>query len=183
MDLGIRVDELAALTWSDVNWKAKTIYIHRQESNGDVEDNVKSDSEKGYRSLLLSEAAIEILRRIQSDSKVLWEYIFCYPDGNRIKSKAFDDRMRYAELHYLGYDKDKTKCVHALRRTVGSKIGTKFGVSRAQKWLGHSLKQTTLGYMKNLSTDEEVRTFLNGRYSPVLTDSNDSENEKTLKAQ
>ena len=53
-DLGLRVSELSALKWSDIDWKNNTVFIQRQESMRVVEDYVKSDSAGGYRELPLS---------------------------------------------------------------------------------------------------------------------------------
>ena len=60
-ELGLRIGELCALKWSDVNWQNETIFIQRMEdSSGKVVDYVKSDAETGYRELNLSDELIEI---------------------------------------------------------------------------------------------------------------------------
>ncbi len=75
-DLGLRIGELCALKWTDVDWKNETIFIHRMEdSSGDVVDYVKSDSEAGYRELVLSDSVIKLFKRIKEDSTILSEYI------------------------------------------------------------------------------------------------------------
>lgn len=52
-ELGLRIGELCALKWSDINWQNETIFIQRMEdSTGKVVEYVKSDSEAGYRELI-----------------------------------------------------------------------------------------------------------------------------------
>ena len=63
-DLGLRIGELSALKWSDINWINESIFFQiREDSSGAVEDYVKSDSSAGYRELDLSDGAIDIFRR------------------------------------------------------------------------------------------------------------------------
>ncbi len=51
--MGLRIGELCALKWSDINWQNETIFIQRMEdSTGKVVEYVKSDSEAGYRELI-----------------------------------------------------------------------------------------------------------------------------------
>ena len=117
-DLGLRVGELSALKWSDIDWKNETIFIQRQEvANGKVVEQVKSDSAAGYRELDLSDEAISIFKRIRRDSTILSEYIFCNPDGNRATKIQFVHRLTKAEIA-LGWKEFKIYPLHTPNSSI-----------------------------------------------------------------
>ena len=97
-DLGLRVSELSALKWSDIDWKNNTVFIQRQESMRVVEDYVKSDSAGGYRELPLSSQAASLLKKLQKDFGPVSEYIFCDADGRRKTSASIQKRLIYAQV-------------------------------------------------------------------------------------
>ena len=93
-ELGLRIGELAALKWKDINWINRTVFIQREEdSSGAVEEYVKSDSPAGYRELALTDAAVSILKRLKSDTRVMGEYIFVHADGTRKTAMQFAGRL------------------------------------------------------------------------------------------
>ena len=92
-DLGLRVSELSALKWSDIDWKNQTIFIQRQESERKVEDYVKSDSASGYRELPLSSQVISLLKQLRQDFGPVSEYVFSDAQGRRKTSSALQKRF------------------------------------------------------------------------------------------
>ena len=119
-ELGLRVGELAALKWSDINFTNETVFIQRMEdSSGDVVEYVKSDSEAGYRELELSDEVVNIFKRIKRESRILSEYVFSNSDGSRATKMQFIHRLTKAEIA-LGWDKFKYS--HCIRRTVASRM-------------------------------------------------------------
>lgn len=155
-DLGLRVGELSALKWSDIDWKNETIFIQRQEvANGKVVEQVKSDSAAGYRELDLSDEAISIFKRIRRDSTILSEYIFCNPDGNRATKIQFVHRLTKAEIA-LGWK--EFKYTHCIRRTVASRMDAEGeNLEAIRQQLGHTDIATTFKYLKNPFRESETR--------------------------
>lgn len=105
---------------TDINWKNETIFIQRMEdSSGNVVDYVKSDSEAGYRELVLSNSVIKFLKRIKEDSTMFSEFIFCNGVGARKTKLQYLNKLRRAE-RTLEYEKEKES--HCIRRTVASRM-------------------------------------------------------------
>lgn len=155
-DLGLRVGELSALKWSDIDWKNETIFIQRQEvANGNVVEQVKSDSAAGYRELDLSDEAIWIFKRIRRDAKILSEYIFCNPDGSRATKIQFVHRLTKAEIA-LGWE--DFKYTHCIRRTVASRMDAEGDTLEAiRQHLGHTEVATTYKYIYNPFRESETK--------------------------
>lgn len=157
-DMGLRIGELCAIKWSDINWDNETIFIQRQEdSSGEVEEYVKSDSEAGYRELVLSDTAIIILKRIKHERTMLSGYIFVNPDGQRANKMQFGHRLTKAELA-IGWKTGELKYSHCIRRTVASRMSVSgFSLEEIRKWLGHTHKETTLKYIYNPFRESETK--------------------------
>ena len=160
-DLGLRVSELSALKWSDIDWKNNTVFIQRQESMRVVEDYVKSDSAGGYRELPLSSQAASLLKKLQKDFGPVSEYIFCDADGRRKTSASIQKRLIYAQVGKNGDTATgEIKRIHCQRRTVGTRIANNMGIEAARVWLGHTDIQTTLRYVYSTETVESMRKFV-----------------------
>ena len=145
-DLGLRVGELAALMWEDVDWERNLISIRRQEnSSHEIEQAVKSDSSAGYRSLPINEYVRAFLHKLQEDSGYSSGYIFRKKNGERLTKTAIGDRFIYVQR---GKDDSiPVKRIHCQRRTVGTRIAENLSPENARIWLGHTNLQTTLGYI------------------------------------
>lgn len=157
-DLGLRVGELAALKWEDLDTKAGTICIRRQESEGKVEEYVKSDSAAGYRELPLNDNVLGLLRRIRGGR--LSGYIFVDDSGRRKTASALQKRLIYAQV---GKGGDTAGCgvkrIHCQRRTVGTRIAKALGLEAARQWLGHTDIATTLRYIYTTETLDSMREY------------------------
>lgn len=160
-DLGLRVSELSALKWSDIDWKNNTIFIQRQESQKVVEDYVKSDSAGGYRELPLSNQAAGLLRKLYKDFGLASEFVFCDAQGRRKTSSSIQKRLIYAQVGKNGdRASSEVKRIHCQRRTVGTRIANSMGIEAARIWLGHTDIQTTLRYVYSTETIESMRKFV-----------------------
>ena len=159
-DLGLRVSELSALKWSDIDWKNQSVFIQRQESEGQVEDYVKSDSACGYRELPLNQSVLQLLRQLRQDFGLVSEYVFCDKDGRRKTSRSIQHRFIYAQV---GKNGDKhgsgVKRIHCQRRTVGTRVAKELGLEAARQWLGHTDLQTTLRYIYSTETLDSLRAY------------------------
>ena len=159
-DLGLRVSELSALKWSDIDWKNNTIFIQRQESEHEVENYVKSDSACGYRELPLNQNVIKLLKQLRKDFGLVSEYIFSDKNGKRKTSKSIQQRLIYAQVG-KGGDKGGSgvKRIHCQRRTVATKIAKECGLEAARQWLGHTDLMTTLRYIYTTETLDSLRQY------------------------
>lgn len=158
-ELGLRVGELCALKWADINWKNETIFIQRMEdSSGNVVDYVKSDSEAGYRELDLSDEVIDVFKRIKKGCKLLSEFIFIKEDGTRANKMVFVHRLEKAEIALGWKEKENMKRTHCIRRTVASRMDAiGWGLEEIRRWLGHTTKETTLKYIYNPFRESETK--------------------------
>ena len=159
-DLGLRVGELSALRWEDIDWRRKVVNIRRQESEGAVEEYVKSDSAAGYRELPLSDGVLDLLRELRRKTGAIGGgYVFTGTDGSRKTVAAIANRFVYVQR---GKDYGKpAKRIHCQRRTVATRIAKDRGLEAARAWLGHTDIQTTLRYIYTMETAESLRAYSN----------------------
>jgi len=151
MNLGLRVGELAALKWEDIDDNNRTVFIRRQESDGTVEDKVKADSSGGYRELVLNQESMDILALIdRSDS-----YIFLNANGERISTHSLHSRLVCVQRNLFG----KVRRSHAIRRTIASHVNDALGLEEARRQLGHSNTETTYNYIYSTRGEAERRSF------------------------
>lgn len=158
-ELGLRIGELCALKWSDIDWANESIFIQRMEdSSGKVVEYVKSDSSAGYRELALSDEVIDIFKRIKRDCKMLSEFIFTKADGSRAEKMVFVHRLEKAEISLGWREKDNMKRSHCIRRTVASRMDASgWTLEEIRRWLGHTTTATTLKYIYNPFRESETK--------------------------
>lgn len=147
-ELELRVGELVALKWTDINFQNETVFIHRMEnSDGNVVEYVKSDSGEGYRELSLTDEAIEIFKRIRRDRKIISTFVFCNQEGERTTKCQIEHRLQKAEKA-IGWEKGGYKYSHCFRRTVASQMDAAgIPLDEIRRWLGHTNAATTLKYI------------------------------------
>lgn len=129
--------------WADINFSNETVFIQRMEdSEGNVVESVKSDSEAGYRELDLNDEVIDIFKRIKRESQVLSEYVFSREDGCRADKMQFIHRLTKSEIA-LGWEKFKYS--HCIRRTVASRMDAEgWTLDEIRRWLGTQIKRQHL---------------------------------------
>ena len=174
--LGIRLGELVALKWTDVDEREMTIHIHRTETkvvnvtSGKAQyvvvEHTKKKSIYGDRFLDLDTYDIELLHSVESfssaDQAGTDGYIFTNESG-RIKSHNIDRYLRRC-CDLAGIDE---KSSHDIRRTVASDLfNNNVPISIIRDYLGHSDIQTTQGYiLDNLNKERKknaIRNALSG---------------------
>lgn len=156
-DLALRVGELSCIMWEDVDIKGNLLSIRRQESEGKVEEYVKSDSAAGYRELPLNKHILALFHRLRKDTGNLSGYIFVDEKGKRKTASAISNRFVYVQRG-KDYSK-KVKRIHCQRRTAGTKIAKDCGLEAARQWLGHQDLQTTLRYIYSTETMDSLREY------------------------
>lgn len=125
--LGLRIGELSALKWCDIDYKDKSIHIRRIETDRHtansktiraVEEHTKGKSETGDRILPLSEYVIDLFNKIKAFNKshnLKDDYIF-QNDNGCMTNRQFDNFLR----KMCKYANIPIKSCHDIRRTVAS---------------------------------------------------------------
>jgi integrase len=147
---GLRLGELIALRWEDVNLDTRRMVVHRAVSAG-VEGPTKSWQ---ARFLPLADPAAQALERLQvrGDYTSREDYIFCSRLGRRLDPSAVRRRFKAAcdaaGLRPLRF--------HALRHAAGSLIARHADARFVQEFLGHSRITTTERYMHAKARPEDL---------------------------
>jgi integrase len=150
---GMRLGELLALRWEDVDLERRLVIVHRAVSAG-VEGPTKS---RQARALPLADVAAAALARLadRGDYTRRDDYVFCSRLGRRLDRSAV--RRRYtrardaAGLRPLRF--------HALRHAAGSLVAREAGAHFLQAFLGHSRLSTTERYLHAKSRPQDVETL------------------------
>jgi integrase len=147
---GMRLGELLALRWEDVDLGRRRLIVHRAVSAG-IEGPTKSWQ---ARALPLADAAAAALARLadRGDYTGRDDYVFCSRLGRRLEGSAL--RRRYmsardaAGLRPLRF--------HALRHAAGSLVAREAGAHFVQAFLGHSQLATTERYLHAKARPQDV---------------------------
>ena len=156
--LGLRIGEAVALKWSDIDWKAREIHIHRMESlvedeNGKLKVTIceykKKKSPAGDRYLPLSDYEINLFQTVMRINEEAGysdgDFIFCDKVG-RTKIRKVDNCIR-AQCIRAGIE---VKSAHDIRRTVASEMDRRGIETEDIRWyLGHNDIDTTRSYIMN----------------------------------
>lgn len=168
--LGLRIGELAALKWCDINYEAKKIHIHRMETllenkQGELRPVVvpytKKKSPHGDRFLALGTYELGLFKRIKeiNDQFGYYDNDFIYCDINgRTKIREFDYCIRTTCQNA----NIPEKSAHDIRRTVASEM---FNVGHVpveviRDYLGHSDIKTTWDYIIDNHEEEQTNTMI-----------------------
>lgn len=163
--LALRIGELTALKWSDIDYSAKQIHIQRMESRDannkpDILDHCKGNSPTAERILDISDYELglfaqicELNERYGFDS----EFVFVgynYKTGRvgRRTNKNIDSSIRRV-CKRAGIPE---KSAHDIRRTVASMLFSKGeSLESIRMFLGHSNIRTTMEYIVDYSGAED----------------------------
>lgn len=163
--LGLRIGELAALKFSDIDKESMTIHIQRMESIDEeghviVVEHLKKKSRESNRFLPIGDYELSLFERIRKINEVngYQDEDFIFVDANgRTHIRAIDNRIR--KLCRRGGIPEKS--CHDIRRTVAS-VMHKNGVSVEQIrfYMGHNDVNTTWGYIYDIDTEEETNRII-----------------------
>ena len=161
-NLFIRIGELAALKWENIDFEKKNVYICHQityepELDDDLtftdkkmvtEDYLKGCTSQGFRTEHLRDEAIEILKRareINPDG----EFVFM-PFGKPIITTTFNKRLRkYCNAAGVPYHSS-----HKIRFYVCSTAYNGENLTQVSRMMGHSQTSTTLHYLRDVNQEE-----------------------------
>ena len=152
--LDIRMGEVKAMRWSDINWDDKSIYVHDEivprKVNGEIKEisvgHTKSRKKSGNRYQPLTPQAIEVLK-IQKIKNPDSEFIFVTDKGEVLKTDSLDHALaRYCMACEITYHSS-----HKLRffaNTEGLNQGA--SLEQMQKMSGHETSNMTQHYDRRL---------------------------------
>lgn len=167
--LGLRIGELVALKWEDIDPLNKEIHIHRMETLDNdesgslctvVAEYTKKKSPYGDRFLPLGEYELELFEKVRKINErcqyKAGDFIFCDEKG-RTTIRAIDNLIRKA-CNMAGIE---TKSAHDIRRTVASEMFNQgIPVEIIRNYLGHSDIKTTYGYILDNNGKEETSRMI-----------------------
>ncbi len=147
---GLRLGELLALRWEDVDVAGRRLVVHRAVSAG-IEGPTKSWQ---ARFIPLADPAADALQRLVARGHYTQrnDYVFCSRLGRRLDASAVRRRFKRARdaagLRPLRF--------HALRHAAGSLVARHADARFVQGFLGHSRITTTERYMHAKARPEDV---------------------------
>lgn len=180
---GVRIGELVAIRWSDIDFESGTIHIRRMETRNvakdgkirkEVVERTKKNSPYGNRFIPFGEDVKELLNRIKRINEEYGykesDFVFCNQSG-RVGIRAVDNRIRKL-CNRAGIPE---KSAHDIRRTYASTLfNNDVPVEVIRQMMGHSDIQTTFGYIYNVNGEEQTKRMvvnaLSGMNSTLLDD-------------
>lgn len=146
--LGLRVGELVALKWNDI--EESKLHVVREEVRDQTTNTiqiVEHTKSNRDRFVILIPKAIEILGRIERSD----QYIFMR-NGNRITAR----QINYVLEKYAERSGTITKSSHKIRKTYASNLNANnVPLDCIREQLGHRDASTTLAYIYNPLTEDE----------------------------
>jgi integrase len=171
---GLRLGELRALRWRDIDWTAQRIRVRRNYVRGAYGT---PKSRRSSRSVPLADEPAGALERLFQRSRFQEsdDLVFCEPDtGEPLRDRALIRRYRRA-LKAAGLD--TAHRFHDLRHTFGTAMAAEGVPMRTvQEWMGHRHLSTTQIYADYAPSPHEAamvaRAFDRGSVSgSVLSES------------
>lgn len=162
LQTGLRTGELVGLKWSDVDWDKRTLTISRsmEYRHSTKEWRIgEPKSKSGYRTIPLTEEAIEILRLQKKKNQSIsiipieWsEFVFLCRKGTPVKNSTYDTM-----LFKLCEKADLPKfSMHVLRHTFATRcIEAGMKPKTLQTILGHSNIGITMNLYVHTTEDEK----------------------------
>ena len=164
---GLRLGELLALRWADVNLVDRRLVVHRA-----LSDRIEGPTKRWQaRFLPIADPSAEAFARLSERGEFLSprDYVFCSRFGQPLDGSALRRRFKRAAaaagLRVLRF--------HALRHGAGSLVARQADARWVQGFLGHSKLTTTERYLHTKARPQDVdvlnRAFAAGSQLPVGT--------------
>jgi integrase len=147
---GMRMGEMRALRWKDIDFASDRITISRAFS-WDTESSTKS---RQMRTVPLARQAAEVLLGMRGRGRFTGreDFVFCRPDGGSVDRTAA--RKRFIEAQKTAGL--QVRRFHDLRHTFGSLVIRRFDLVTVQAMMGHSKITTTQRYLHSKPRADDV---------------------------
>lgn len=147
---GLRLGELLALRWSDIDFGKSLLTVSRAMSAG-KEESTKS---RRFRPVPLADQAAAELKTLSRREHFTGreDFVFCRPDGGALDRTAVRNRFVRAQTE-AGV---KVRRFHDLRHTFGSLAIRKFDVVAVKEMMGHSKLATTERYLHSKPRSDDA---------------------------
>lgn len=161
---GMRIGEILALKWEDVDFDEKSIHIHatvQKVANAGIKYRIKDSTKTNDGRVLPMSKSIEeyltTLRDYYNKKGIVSEYVCCTEVGTmqteRNLSRSLDLLLDRAGL-------PKTITPHTLRHTFGSAMIRKgVGIEVVSKLMGHSSIELTLRIYTHVLEEQKIKTM------------------------
>ncbi len=138
---GLRLGELVALRWRDVDLKGGVLTVSRSISAGE-ETSTKS---RRARTVPLADQAIAEFERLRQRDHFTSrdDFVFCRPDGGSLNGAAV--RLRFIRAQQEA--QVRVRRFHDLRHTFGSLAIRRFDLVAVKEMMGHAALTTTERYL------------------------------------
>ena len=148
---GLRMGELLALRWRDVDFAGSTIRVRASYSGGHATTPKSGKVRAVPLAPDVASALAQLGRRtdwVSEDDLVFVGVAGNYLDGSALR-RRYKDALARAGLRALRF--------HDLRHTFGTRMIAKADIRRVQEWMGHADIQTTMRYLHFAPREEDAR--------------------------
>jgi integrase len=149
---GLRMGELVALHWRDVDFAGSTIRVRASYTAG----NVTTPKSGKVRAVPLAPDVASALAQLGRRADWVADDDLVFPGelgGGHLDGSALRRRFKSA----LGRAGLRSLRFHDLRHTFGTRMIAKADIRRVQEWMGHADIQTTMKYLHYAPRDEDAR--------------------------
>ena len=156
---GLRIGELMALTWNDIDFKNKTLNVNKSRAKGKIDGKTAlyikdPKSESGTRTIPLSDRAIYALQKIKECSSSDSDLIV-----SNTSSESNITRTINRMLFRAGCETEKCG-LHALRHTFGSLLLEKgVDLKTISYLLGHSDITVTANIYLHITREKAINSI------------------------
>ncbi len=149
---GLRMGELLALRWRDVDFTRRTIHVRENWTQGET-TTPKGGTE---RAVPMAEEVAERLARLGQREHFTADddLVFCTARGQHVGYKSLKERYR-AALRAAGLREDFR--FHNLRHTFGSTVIRHADSREVMEWMGHADLTTTRRYLAFVDREDAAK--------------------------
>lgn len=174
MNTGMRVGELAALKWENIDYGNNILNVTSSASQASVDENgnfthkIKNKDPKtksGKRKILINQNTMAALNYLKErDSYLNSEYVVCTNHGKQVYQGSFNKAF-HTLLEETGIEKDGRCGVHTCRHSFATElVNQKMDIEAVSYILGHSDTRTTINVYLHDKENRSLAALRNCEY-------------------